>query len=100
MLKNPNPQEHASMSMFASSADYWRAQAEANAKDAERYRWLREHPLCSVGYRFKPRTGKTEWRMRKEGEYWGHWWPTHEQAVDHAMALDKEGERTRAVGAA
>jgi hypothetical protein len=42
MLKNPNPQEHASMSMFASSADYWRAQAEANAKDAERYRFLRD----------------------------------------------------------
>ena len=30
-----------SMSMYASSADYWKAQAEANAKDAERYRWLR-----------------------------------------------------------
>lgn len=69
-------------------------------RDAERYRWLRDHPLCSVGYRFKPRTGKTEWRMRKEGEYWGQWWPTHEQAVDHAMALDKEGERARSVGAA
>ena len=30
-----------SMSQYASSADYWKAQAEANAKDAERYRWLR-----------------------------------------------------------
>jgi len=30
------------MSMYASSADYWKAQAEKNAKDAERYRWLRE----------------------------------------------------------
>lgn len=35
-----------SMSMYASNADYWKAQAEANAKDAERYRWLRDntHP--------------------------------------------------------
>lgn len=31
-----------SMSMYASSADHWKAQAEANATDAERYRWLRD----------------------------------------------------------
>jgi sarcosine oxidase delta subunit len=30
-----------SMSMYASSAEYWKEQAEANEKDAERYRWVR-----------------------------------------------------------
>jgi hypothetical protein len=61
--------------------------------DAERYRWLRDNPLWSVGYRLK--RGKREWRMRDEGEYWGEWWPTHEQAVDHAMALNKAIEAAR-----
>ena len=37
-----NERTKMSMSMYASSADYWKAQAEANAKDAERYRWLRD----------------------------------------------------------
>ena len=32
-----------SMSMYASSADYWKAQAEKNAKEAARYRWLRDN---------------------------------------------------------
>ena len=32
-----------SMSMYASSADYWKAQAEKYAKDAARYRWLRDN---------------------------------------------------------
>ena len=67
--------------------------------EAARYRWLRDNPLWSVGYREK--RGKREWRMRQEGEYWGEWWPTHEQAVDHAMALDKAVAAARpAVGAA
>jgi len=60
-------------------------------QDAERYRWLRDHPMWSVGYRIKPRSGMKEWRMRDDdGDYWGNWWPTHEQAVDHAMAAQKE----------
>lgn len=31
-----------SMSMFASSADYWKAMYERDARDAARYRWLRQ----------------------------------------------------------
>ena len=31
-----------SMSMYATSEDYWKARAELAEKDAERYRWLRE----------------------------------------------------------
>lgn len=72
-------------------------------RDAERYRWLRDNPLWSVGYRIKPRSGMKEWRMLDEGDYWGSWWPTHEQAVDHAMALDQAIAASRAslaVGAA
>ena len=79
------------------------ARCVADAPDAERYRWLRDNPLWSVGYRVKPRTGFKEWRMRDEGDYWGNWWPTHEQAVDHAMALDSAiaaARATAAVGAA
>jgi hypothetical protein len=66
-----------------------RAQLEAAQADAERYRWLRDNPRWSVAYRIKPRTNSTEWRMRDEGEWWGEWWPTHEQAVDHAAAIHK-----------
>ena len=96
------------MSMFATRADYWKARADlaeqtmhetaealgckpdneamlVAARNAERYRWLRNNPLWSVGYRVKPRSGMREWRMRDEGDYWGPWWPTHEQAVDHAI---------------
>ncbi len=61
------------------------AEVEALRKDVERYRWLRDHPLWSVSYRIRPRSGTKEWRMRVEGEYWGQWWPTHEQAIDAAM---------------
>ena len=44
-----------SMSKFASSADYWKAEAERNKQDAERYRWLRnqhwyDSDLCVVLY--------------------------------------------------
>mgnify|MGYP003519988669 CR=1 FL=1 len=37
-----------SISLYASSADYWKAKAEANAKDAERYRWLRDNPWPAI----------------------------------------------------
>ena len=57
MLKNPNPQKHAGMSLYASSADYWKAQAEANAKDAERYRWMRDEST-STWLRFQD-----QWQM-------------------------------------
>lgn len=66
------------------------ALVSALRKGSERYRWLRDHPLWSVGYRIKPRSTHKEWRMRNEGDYWGPWWPTHEQAVDHAMARSAE----------
>ena len=36
------------MSMYASSADYWKAEAKANAKDAERYRYLRNRVPAEV----------------------------------------------------
>lgn len=54
------------------------------AENAARYQWLRDNKQWSVSYRIKPRNGIIEWRMRNDGEYWGSWWPTHEQAVDHA----------------
>lgn len=63
-----------------------RAEVEAYKADAERYQWMRDHPLWSVGYRVKPRSVTKEWRMRDEGDYWGQWWPTHEQAIDAARA--------------
>jgi hypothetical protein len=69
-------------------------------KDAERYRWLRDNPRWAVGYRTRPRTGAKEWRMFDDGEYWGSWWPTHEQAIDHAMKLGAAVAAARAVGAA
>ena len=67
------------------SARLAQATDEALCKDAARYRWLRNNPLWSVGYRVKPRSGMRAWRMRDDGDYWGPWWPTHEQAVDHAI---------------
>lgn len=66
------------------------AEIERLRADAERYQWLRDHPLWSVGYRVKPRSDIKEWRMRDEDEYWGQWWPTHEQAIDAARAALKE----------
>ena len=68
-------------------------QAIKEIKDAARYRWLRDNPTWSVGYRLKQ--GKREWRMRQEGEFWGQWWPTHEQAVDHAMAAARPADAQR-----
>ena len=64
------------------------AEAEALRKDAERYRWMRDRPGWVVAYRIKPKTAIKEWRMLQEGDWWGNWWPTHEQAVDHAMQVD------------
>jgi hypothetical protein len=78
MLKNPNPQEHASMSMFASSADYWRAQAEANAKDAERYRWLRDNASCQWDLDYE----HVEVVFRLDEEEW----EDMDDAIDRAMA--------------
>jgi hypothetical protein len=61
-----------------------------NEQDAERYRWLMANPAWSVSYRIKPGKSK-EYRMRDdEGDLWGNWWPTHEQAVDHAIAASKK----------
>ena len=82
----------------AELAAAYEAEIEALRKAAKRYHWMRDNPLWSVGYREK--RGKREWRMRQEGEYWGEWWPTHEQAVDHAMALDKAVAAARAARAA
>ena len=49
-----------SVSKFASSADYWRAQAKANEKDAKRYRWLRDKGSNT----WVPFTG--QWKMDAE----------------------------------
>ena len=70
------------------SARAARDEAEALRKDAERYRWMRDRPGWVVAYRIKPKTAIKEWRMLQEGDWWGNWWPTHEQAVDHAMQVD------------
>lgn len=72
-------------SMFASSEDYWRAQAEANEKDAERYRHCKAHghpmngPQC-IAWTYDGRVVFGD---------------TPEQAIDNAMAY-----RVPAVGAA
>ena len=81
-IESPTDMERAAAELRRLSAV--EAERDALRADAERYRWLKTHPLWSVGYRIKPGKAK-EWRMREEGEYWGQWWPTHEQAVDHAM---------------
>jgi hypothetical protein len=60
------------------------AEQQADAKDAARYRWLANHPQWIASYRERRLSGK-EWRMRCEGDWWGVWWPTHQQAVDAAM---------------
>lgn len=58
------------------------------AQDAERYRWLRDHRGWQVLHRIRP--GKSiEYRMRDDGDWWGSWWPTHEQAIDAARAAQK-----------
>lgn len=75
---------------FSQRQEWWNdrmcaleAEREALRADALRYRWLRDHPSWSVSYRIRPGKSK-EWRMRDdEGDLWGNWWPTHEQAVDH-----------------
>lgn len=67
------------------AAELRRLHAECGALRAKaaRYDWLRDHPLWRVDYRIRPGKSK-EWRMRDdEGDWWGNWWPTHEQAVDH-----------------
>lgn len=62
------------------------APVNANVQqDAERYRWLRDNQNWQVLYRIRP--GKSiEYRMREDGDWWGSWWPTHEQATDAARA--------------
>ena len=59
---------------------------DANVQqDAERYRWLRDNQNWQVLHRIQP--GKSmEYRMREDGDWWGSWWPTHEQATDAARA--------------
>jgi len=57
-----------------------------DTKDAERYRWLRDNPLWRVTYRICPNRPKTFRMIDDEGDLWGQWWPTHEQAVDAAIA--------------
>jgi hypothetical protein len=60
-------------------------------KDADRYRWLRDNRTWSLTYRIKP--GKSiEYRMLDNGDWWGSWWPTHEQAIDHARFAAKGEE--------
>lgn len=39
----PSPTTEHSMSMYASSADYWKAQAEINAKNSERWGYVARH---------------------------------------------------------
>lgn len=53
MKEAPSTTTTHSMSMCASSADYWKAQAEANAKDAERYRWLRSNGEPDAGMAYQ-----------------------------------------------
>ena len=64
-------------------------QPAAQAQDAQRYRWLRDHRGWQVLHRIRP--GKSiEYRMQdQDGEWWGHWWPTLEQAIDAARAAQK-----------
>ena len=59
---------------------------DANVQqDAERYRWLRDNQNWQVLHRIRP--GKSiEYRMREDGDWWGSWWPTQEQAIDAARA--------------
>ena len=62
-----------------------RGAAQAAPVDAERYRWLRDNQNWQVLHRIRP--GKSiEYRMREDGDWWGSWWPTHEQATDAARA--------------
>ena len=57
-------------------------------QDAERYHWLRDNRSWQVLHRIRP--GKSiEYRMRDDGDWWGSWWPTHEQAIDAARAAQK-----------
>jgi hypothetical protein len=67
------------MSMFASSADYWRAQAEANAKDAERYQFLRDD-FSPMGLDID---GNHAWAYRRNATLKG---PNLDAAIDAAMA--------------
>ena len=54
-------------------------------QDAERYCWLRDNRSWQVLHRIRP--GKSiEYRMREDGDWWGSWWPTYEQAIDAARA--------------
>ena len=64
-------------------------QPAAQAQDAQRYRWLRDHRGWQVLHRIRP--GKSiKYRMQdQDGEWWGHWWPTLEQAIDAARAAQK-----------
>ena len=67
-----------------------REQFERMAKDAARYRWLRDNPLWRVTYRICPNRPKAFRMIDDEGDHWGQWWPTHEQAIDAAMAAAKK----------
>ena len=53
--------------------------------DAERYHWLRDNRSWQVLHRIRP-GNSIEYRMREDGDWWGSWWPTHEQAIDAARA--------------
>lgn len=63
---------------------------EALRADADRYRWLKANMLWRVTYRIRPGKSKEFRMLDDEGDRWGNWWPTHEQAVDHAIAATKE----------
>ena len=80
-----------SMSMYASSADYWNAQAEKNAKDAERYRWLRDKAYFYGGNGYP-----TVWCVI--GTCADDMAPTHSAAME--TAIDAAMAGGEAVGAA
>jgi hypothetical protein len=80
--------------LMALAADELRrqhAEIQRLRADSERFHWLMRNPTWSVSYRIKrDKSGPyKEFRMREEGDYWGQWWPTQEQAIDAAMKEQK-----------
>ncbi len=83
MQRLVNKEKTMSMSKFATAEDYYKAEAERNRKDAERYRWLR---------------AQREWHEMNQTQdaMWRCDMPAREvdSAIDAAIAAEK------AVGAA
>lgn len=70
-----------SMSQYASEAHYWKAEAEQNALDAARYRFLR-HDFSPMGVNID---GNHAWAYRRNATLKG---PNLDAAIDAAILAE------------